>query len=459
MKRFAMTVALALAIAVPEARGQTGLNDVHALNARAHAHALKTAYQRLEQFVLRDSPTAVLGSSGQNTLWTDVPPGSTGWIDDWTERGVRARYCRNASDPPGAPGTLIVYLDSARVMGLGQDHRSVQMAPRMYGGERRGLHWLEGGVAHGGEGRPTIALPACMSALVPSGRAALAGRVSDPWTVTRNRTRWESRPASCPVGMHRPPALDPARPARLERRLLTETVDSRDRVVGESFGPWSIAVDLCVSDYEVQETRNRACTFLVNGQLEQGYEIWTRQKRVTAGGATGTWSMLFSTCSTGTAPPLTPVSGTPESLPAPRIWFVERPECEAARCPSGYTGTAERCRNHRDRYAQFEWDATPTIQRGVSVSNWISDTSGCSPIVVDNDHDGGGDGGGDGGDFGGDGEGEGEGDGGVEGGLGDGEDAAVGGDGLGSETADPSDDGVGSMGGDGGGGDGGDGGC
>ncbi len=459
MKRFAMTAALALAVAVPEARGQTGLNDAHALNARAHAHALKTAYQRLEQFILRGSSAAVLGSNGQNTLWTDVPPGSTGWIDDWTERGVRARYCKNASDPPDVPGTLIVYLESARVMGLGQDHRSVQVAPRMYGGERRGLHWLEGGVAHGGEGRPTIALPTCMSALVPSGRAALAGRVSDPWTVMRNRTRWESRPASCPVGMHRPPALDPAEPVRLERRLVTEVVDSRDRVISESFGPWSIAVDLCVSDYEVQETQNRACTYLVNGRIEQGYEIWTRQKRVTASGASGTWSMLFSTCSTGTAPPLTPVSGTPESLPAPRIWFVEWQECEAESCPSGYEGTAEKCRNHQDRHAQFEWDATPTIQQSVSVGNWISDTSGCTPIETENSDDGGGDGGDFGGDEG-DGDGDGEGDGGEEGGLGDGEDAAHGGDGLGSETEDPGDDGKGSQdGGDGDGGDGGDGGC
>ncbi len=136
MKRFAMTAVLALAVAAPEASGQTGLNDVHALNARAHAHALKTAYQRLEQFVLRGSPAAVLGTSGQNTLWTDVPPGSTGWIDGWTERGVRARYCRNASDPPGAPvraRTLpaAISVRSARInrgFGVGAPRRSCKKA-------------------------------------------------------------------------------------------------------------------------------------------------------------------------------------------------------------------------------------------------------------------------------------------------------------------------------------------
>ena len=453
MKRFGVAIVAVLAIAVPQAEAQDGLDDAHAVNARAHAHALKTAYHRMEQFILRGSPAAVLGPNGQNTLWTDVPPASTGWVQGWTDRGVRARYCKNASDPPEIPGTLIVYVGSQRVMGLGQDHRSVQMGPRMYGGERRGLHWLESGVAHGGEGRPTITLPTCMSALVPSGRAALAGRVLDPWTVTRARTRWETQPATCPVGMHRPAGLDPAQPVRVERRLVTEQVDSRDRVVSETFGPWRIAVDLCVSDYEVQETQNRTCTYLVNGRIEQGYEIWTRRKRVTQGGTSGTWSMLFSTCTTGPSTPVTPVAGTAESLPTPRIWFVERPECEARSCPSGYTGTAERCRNHRDRYAQFEWDSAPTVQQGVSVSNWISDTSACVLIVVDDPHDGGGDGGDFGGEDGNDGDSE------AEGGLGDGEDAAAGGDGLGSETADPSDDGLGSMGGDGGGGDGGDGGC
>lgn len=447
MKRYAMAVMLALLLAVPDGKAQADPEDAHAVNARAHAHALKTAYLRLEQFILR-------GSSGA-TSWTgDVPPASTGWLASWTERGVRARYCRDASDPPDVPGTLAVYMGPERLMGVGLDQRSVRAAPRMYGGERRTLHWLDGGTAHGGEGRPTVALPACMSALVPSGRAALAGGVLDPWTVTQPRTRWESRPADCPGGMHRPPGLDPAQPARLERRPVTERVNGRDEVVGPAtHGPWTLAVDLCVADYEVQETRNRSCTYLVNGRAEQGYEIWTRQKRVTSGGTSGTWSMLFSTCAGAPSTPVTRVSATlpAEPLPQPRIWFVERPECQVSSCPSGYTGAAQRCRTHRDRYAQFEWDSAPTVQHGVVVTNWIADTSGCTEIVADNSHDGDGDGG----DFGG---GDNDGDGESEDGLGDGEDAAVGGDGLGSETADPSDDGLGSMGG-GDGGDGGDGGC
>ena len=453
MKRLAisMTLIIALAVVGNVAKAQVGLENEHAVNARAHAHALKTAYLRLEQFILR-------GSAGA-TSWTgDVPPSTTGWLATWTDRGVRARYCKNASDPPDVAGTLVVYMGPERLMGVGLDQRSVQAAPRMYGGERRTLHWLEGGVAYGGEGRPTVALPACMSALVPSGRAALAGGVLDPWTVTRPRTRWESRPASCPAGMHRPLGLDPVQPVRLERRLVTEQVNRRDEIVGlATYGPWTLSVDLCVADYEVQETQNRSCTYLVNGRAEQGYEIWTRQRRVTSGGASGAWSLLFSTCATGPSTPVTPVSGTPESLPTPSIWFVDRPECEPVSCPSGYSGSAERCRSHRDRYAQFPWDSTPTVQSGISVTNWISDNSGCTLIVADNS----GDGGGDGGDFGGDdgdsdGDGDGDGDG-TEGGLGDGEDAASGGDGLGSETADPGDDGLGSA--DGGGGGGGDGGC
>ena len=159
MKRLAIATGLIIAMAVVGnvANAQVGLENEHAVNARAHAHALKTAYLRLEQFILR-------GSAGA-TSWTgDVPPSSTGWLATWTDRGVRARYCKNASDLPDVAGTLVVYMGPERLMGVGLDQRSVRAAPRMYGGERRTLHWLEGGVAYGGEGRPTVVLP---EAIIP----------------------------------------------------------------------------------------------------------------------------------------------------------------------------------------------------------------------------------------------------------------------------------------------------
>lgn len=132
--------------------------DVHGVNARAHAEALKLAYFRLEDLITQRSTQAV--------SWLgNVPPGTVGgvnggWLAAWTERGVRARYC---TDDPAVPGTLLVWLDPARLMGLGGDHRSVVAAPRLYGRERRTLHWLDSGVAQGGDGRASVVLPSCMT--------------------------------------------------------------------------------------------------------------------------------------------------------------------------------------------------------------------------------------------------------------------------------------------------------
>ena len=58
------------------------------------------------------------------------------------------------------------------------------------------LHWLEAGRATGAAGRPSVTLPACLSdtALggpLPSGRAALAGTVRDPYTHTNERVSRE----------------------------------------------------------------------------------------------------------------------------------------------------------------------------------------------------------------------------------------------------------------------------
>ena len=82
-------------------------DESFAVNARAHAHALKSAYYRLEEFILRGSTAA--------TSWPgDTPPSSTGWLDTWTDRGLRARYCADT----GQPGVLLVYMGRAALMGL-----------------------------------------------------------------------------------------------------------------------------------------------------------------------------------------------------------------------------------------------------------------------------------------------------------------------------------------------------
>ena len=102
----------------------------------------------------------------------------------WTERGLEARYCDDV---------LLVYLAPEQLKGTGRDHRAVHAAPHAYGGgDRPILHWLEGGAAEGGEGRASVALPACLSEAarggpLPSGRAALAGAVRDPFAHTVER--------------------------------------------------------------------------------------------------------------------------------------------------------------------------------------------------------------------------------------------------------------------------------
>ena len=94
---------------IPGARAQNG-PDAYAVNARAHAEAVKLAFNRLEDFILRRSTESVSWAG-------DVPPAAlgassvaTGWLDSWTDRGMRARYCG---------GTLLVWLNPERLMGRG----------------------------------------------------------------------------------------------------------------------------------------------------------------------------------------------------------------------------------------------------------------------------------------------------------------------------------------------------
>ena len=158
-------------------------------------------------------------------------------------------------------------------------------------------------------------------------------------------------------------------------------MNKRDEEVGSpTFGPWRIAFDLCEADYTVSETEHRPCSYSIEGEARTGYEIWTRQKRVTEGGPSGDWSMLFSTCWTGpvaqTPPPVSP----PEELPQPQITFPTWTETEPLTCPVCTQGTASRSRIHTDRHVRFPWDTAPTVQTDVQLSQWVTDNSGCAQI-------------------------------------------------------------------------------
>ena len=171
----------ALFAAAPAVAQQSANERVYRQEALAHARAVTTAWRRLESYILEGSAGTPDPDGASVSSWSGaVPPAGSGWLADWTLRGVRARYCED---------TLLVYLAPERLKGVGRDHRAVQAAPHAYAGGAHGqapvLHWLEAGRATGAAGRPSVTLPACLSDTafggpLPSGRAALAGTVRDP---------------------------------------------------------------------------------------------------------------------------------------------------------------------------------------------------------------------------------------------------------------------------------------
>ena len=163
----------ALLSAVPAGAQQSANERVYRQEALAHARAVTTAWRRLESYILEGSAGSPDPDGASVSGWSGpVPPAASGWLADWTLRGVRARYCED---------TLLVYLAPGRLKGVGRDHRAVQAAPHAYaGGGANGqapvLHWLEAGRAMGAAGRPSVTLPDCLSDTAPWRAAALGPR-------------------------------------------------------------------------------------------------------------------------------------------------------------------------------------------------------------------------------------------------------------------------------------------
>ena len=358
-------------------------------NALAHAQAIEQAYRRLEHHIRSVSVAA--------TSWQgSTPPAGTGWRDSWTERGVRARYCGD---------TLLVYLSPTAVKGVGEDHRAVHVAPRLYAPVNRGqaptLHWLEGGVAEGGPGRQTVTIPTCMTTPgfgpLPSGRAAMAGMVRDPWTTTRDRHSWEVRAhLTCPTGSHRPARLSASTPARKERRRVTQAyllkrdADGNRIPSGDpTYGVWQELYSLCRTDYTEPETDIRSCTYAgPAGQTVKGYEIWRRQKTVSASAdgmgiaEGGAWSLSRSTCAGAPGPVAQAPDGTPDNYTFTSR-NVDVRETRSASCPPGETGTyAWEVRWRTDEVRRFVWPDGRTdekTRRGIAYTNWILGSNDCAP--------------------------------------------------------------------------------
>ena len=313
---------------------------VYRTEALAHAGAVEAAWRRLETFILEESTAAAAWPGA-------VPPAGTGWQASWTLRGLEARYCDDV---------LLVYLAPEALKGTGSDHRAVHAAPQAYGdGRKPVLHWLENGVAEGGAGRGTVTLPACLSEAVrggplPSGRAALAGEVRDPFLNTTDRVTSERREEPCPDGSHGE--------GRTLVREVTQEHDGRGDPAGAPVeGPWQLSIDLCRADYSQWEHYTLACHWDAgppHNRRMEGREVWRRLRTVTAQGETlGTPEFVSTSCWTGDALP---------APPAPEIVETSHDETKSGSCPAGHVGSIGYRRTVTLRSTRFPWDEAPVTQ-------------------------------------------------------------------------------------------------
>ena len=379
----------ALLSAAPASAQQSANERVYRQEALAHARAVTTAWRRLESYILEGSAGTPDPDGISLSGWNGpVPPAASGWLADWTLRGVRARYCED---------TLLVYLAPERLKGVGRDHRAVQAAPHAYAGsgaqgEAPVLHWLEAGRAMGAAGRPSVPLPACLSDTafggpLPSGRAALAGTVRDPYAHTNERVSRERQLEDCAAGEHGQ--------GRTRVREVTQTHDERGNPVGDPVhGPWQLLIDECRADYTAWETYTLVCHWDAgppHNRRMEGREIWRRLKSVTAEGETlGPPEFVSTSCWTGMVP------GTPKAV----VTETAQTEAMTDGCPSGYTGSQDYRRTATRRATQFPWDGSPIVQ--INYGPWILQTDNCEAVIPP-DWGGDPDAGGDGGDVGGDG--------------------------------------------------------
>ena len=364
-------------LAVGPAPAQVAADErVYRREALAHAQAVEAAWRRVETFILEESAGA--------TAWTGpVPPAAVGWQASWTLRGLEARYCDDV---------LLVYLAPDELKGTGSDHRAVHAAPHAYGGgDRPVLHWLENGVAEGGAGRGTVTLPACLSepargGALPSGRAALAGEVRDPFLHTTDRVTRERREELCPDGTHGE--------SRTLVREVTQEHDGRGDPVGAPVeGPWELLIDLCRADYSQWEHYTLACHWDAgppHNRRMEGREVWRRLRTVTAQGETlGAPEFVSTSCWTGDALP---------PAPTPEVSETSHDETKSGSCPAGFVGSIGYRRTVTLRSTRFPWDQAPVTQTirtpwAVESDDCVAEEEPDRSGADDKDHGGGFDGG------------------------------------------------------------------
>ena len=348
----------AVLLAASPAYAQVAADErVYRQEALAHAGAVEAAWRRLETYILDESagPAA----------WTGArPPAAAGWRAEWTVRGLEARYCGD---------TLLVYLAPEALKGVGADHRAVHAAPHAYGDAGDPvLHWLEGGVARGGAGRATVTLPACLSETamggpLPSGRAALAGGVPDPYGHTTERVTRERREEPCADGEHGE--------GRTLVREVTQTYNGRGDAVGEPVeGGWQVLIDACRGDYSQWEHYTLVCHWDAgppHDRRMEGREVWRRLRTVTAEGESlGAPEFVSTSCWSGEALP---------PPPTPEVSETPREETRTGTCPAGYTGSLGYRRTVTLRSTRFPWDEAPVTQ--TIYGDWTVESDDCRQEV------------------------------------------------------------------------------
>ena len=356
-----LAVACAIApLAGPAWADGAAAERLYRIEALGHAGAIEDAYRALETHI-RETSTAPTGPAAwPGDGLTPVAP----WRQRWTARGLAARYCEDV---------LLVYADAQALKGVGLDHDSVRIAPRTYGPElgqlaRAPLHRIENQDLYGGEGRPALALPACLHGAsfgaLPNDRVALAGLVPDP-LAAHNRIERRSREWStvdCPALLEGP-----------GRTLTRESVqwhDGRGTPVGEPVPePWEVFADFC--------------------------------RPIDA-----------------TSPPPLPEPGVDPTVPEPAITHSVREESRELDCPAGETGAVRQTWRITVTTTRFPWDTEAVVRE--RIDDWQVQNDDCRPIPVEEERDdcgwresgygedwgivytcGGGGGGGDGGDHGG----------------------------------------------------------
>ena len=340
-----IAAAAAAALSMPAAA-----NDYVETEALFHARAIEEAWDTLADHITADSTAAV--------SWPGTtPPASTGWLADWTARGLGALYCDNV---------LLVHVTTTAMKGVGTNLAALQLAPHLEAKVRNRdvppLHWLETASARGVLGRESVTLPACMSP-VPSDRPAIAGAVVDPFTVTTNQVTHERQARACPAGFH-------GTGQTFVREVIQQLNGRGDPTGAPTNGAWSLLVDHCRADTVSWEYHRQSCTFTPGaphvGTLT-GEAVWRRQKSVTGAGTSyGAPEFVSTTCWTDPSP-------TP---PVPRDWTSTTTSRRTVACPPGQIGQRTQRRTTTWLNRQWPWDAVPTVTR-ISGTSWTQTASTC----------------------------------------------------------------------------------